>query len=160
MQQYLFKNPLPILVAVQARERVEKTLLIENPEGFACEISGTASKTLAKKIFQFFELYLSGEEGPLPPLEWRGITPFTRDVLHALTTIPCGQTRTYAEMARAVGSPRGARAIGGACGRNPFPLLLPCHRVVAAGGIGGFSAGLEFKKKLLGFEGKIFPNLM
>jgi methylated-DNA-[protein]-cysteine S-methyltransferase len=64
------------------------------------------------------------------------------------------KTRTYGEIAEAIGSPGAARAVGSACGANPLPLFIPCHRAVAAGGkLGGFSGGLGIKKKLLAWEG-------
>lgn len=89
----------------------------------------------------------------LPPLDLKG-TPFQKAVWQALRDIPPGQTRSYGEIARAIGSPRATRAVGGACGANPIPLLVPCHRVLAANGkIGGFSAGLDWKRRLLAGEG-------
>lgn len=89
----------------------------------------------------------------LPPLDEPG-TPFQRAVWQALRAIPAGQTRTYAEVARALGrGPGAARAVGQACGANPIPMLTPCHRVLAAGGgWGGFSAGLAWKKRLVAAE--------
>lgn len=67
--------------------------------------------------------------------------------------IPFGSTMSYQEVAQAAGSPRAARAVGGACNRNPFPLLVPCHRVIQANGkIGGFALDLEIKRRLLEFE--------
>lgn len=89
----------------------------------------------------------------LPPLDERG-TPFQREVWRALRGIPPGQTRTYAEVAQAVGRGAGAaRAVGQACAANPIPVLTPCHRVLAAGGgWGGFSGGLAWKKRLVTAE--------
>jgi len=67
--------------------------------------------------------------------------------------IPAGHTRSYGELAADIGKPKAVRAVGGACGANPIPLLVPCHRVLAAGGkIGGFSGGLDWKRKLLARE--------
>ena len=71
----------------------------------------------------------------------------------AEAAIPWGETRTYAEIARAIGRGRAARAVGGATGRNPLPLFVPCHRVLAAHGIGGFTGGLDQKRALLEREG-------
>lgn len=82
-------------------------------------------------------------------------TPFARKVYAALRRIPYGRTATYSEIATAVGSPLACRAVGGANARNRIPLLIPCHRVIAAGGkLGGFSApgGIETKLRLLDLE--------
>jgi len=73
--------------------------------------------------------------------------------------IPPGQTRSYGEIARAIGNPKAVRAVGGACGANPIPVLVPCHRVLAAHRkIGGFSSGLDWKRQLLAIEGAKFDD--
>jgi O-6-methylguanine DNA methyltransferase len=77
---------------------------------------------------------------------------FELRVWNALRAIPWGQTRTYGEIARAIGDPGAARAVGRANGCNPLPILVPCHRVVSSTGLGGFSAGLEWKQRLLALE--------
>jgi methylated-DNA-[protein]-cysteine S-methyltransferase len=89
-------------------------------------------------------------------LDLSGVTPFQRSVYKAARGIPWGETRTYGEIARAIGRPRSARAVGQALGRNPVPLVVPCHRVVASRGPGGFSAagGIPLKKKMLAMESK------
>ena len=78
---------------------------------------------------------------------------FTRQVLTTLMKIGHGKLLSYGELAARAGSPRAARAVGGAVGRNPIPVIIPCHRVVAANGIGGFGLGLECKRALLAIEG-------
>ena len=80
-------------------------------------------------------------------------TPFQLRVWTALRSIPFGETRTYAELADAVGSPRGFRAVGGANGANPVAIVIPCHRVVAGSGLGGYTGGLDLKRHLLALEG-------
>lgn len=90
----------------------------------------------------------------LPPLDWEGATAFQQRIWGALLRIPAGRTRTYAELAAAAGHPGAVRAAGGACGANPIPVLVPCHRVVRAGGrLGGFSGGAGWKETLLRREG-------
>lgn len=80
-------------------------------------------------------------------------TPFQKSVWESLRNIPRGETRTYGEVAEAIGHPRAARAVGAACGINPVSLLVPCHRVVASGGsLGGYGWGLERKQALLDLE--------
>lgn len=89
----------------------------------------------------------------LPPLDLRAGTRFQQLVWRTLQQIPVGQTRTYGQLARAIRRPTAFRAVGQACGANPIPLLIPCHRAVAAGGaLGGFSAGLPWKRLLLDRE--------
>ena len=81
-------------------------------------------------------------------------SPFTRDVLAVLDSIPYGSTTTYSELAARIGRPSACRAVGAANGRNPLPVIVPCHRVVgAAGGLTGYGGGLERKQLLLALEG-------
>jgi methylated-DNA-[protein]-cysteine S-methyltransferase len=88
-------------------------------------------------------------------LDRREGTRFSKDVWNAMKRIPYGRTRAYGEIAERIGRPGAARAIGQACGANPLPLVVPCHRVVAAGGgLGGFGSGLAVKRWLLDFEEK------
>ena len=90
----------------------------------------------------------------LPPLVWSGKTEFQQAVWRELLNIRCGSTRSYGEIATLIGRPKAVRAVGGACGANPIPVLVPCHRVLAANQkIGGFSGGLAWKKTLLTREG-------
>lgn len=79
---------------------------------------------------------------------------FTDRVHHALSEIPWGQTMSYSAVAAMVGSPRAVRAVGTACGRNPLPLIVPCHRVTRTdGSLGMYTGGAEFKRALLALEG-------
>ena len=89
----------------------------------------------------------------LPPLDLAG-TEFQKSVWNALRKISLGETKSYGEVARAIGRPKAVRAVGGACGANPVPVLVPCHRVLAANKkLGGFSGGLDWKRFLLAREG-------
>lgn len=91
-------------------------------------------------------------------LDLSGCSPFHRRIYEITRTIPAGETLSYSELAARAGSPRAARAVGQAMARNPFPLLVPCHRVLAAnGGAGGFSApgGVGTKFRLLRIEGAL-----
>ena len=103
---------------------------------------------------------LAGEPAAqLPPIDLSAGSAFQRRVWDVIRTIPRGQTLTYTEVAAAIGRPKAVRAVGGACGANPVPVLVPCHRVLAAhGGLGGFSGGLERKRLLLAREGIAFPE--
>ena len=91
------------------------------------------------------------------PLSPRG-TEFQHRVWEELGSIGWGRTRSYGEVARAVGSPGGARAVGMACNRNPLLIVVPCHRVVGAdGSLVGFGGGLELKRRLLELERVLLP---
>jgi methylated-DNA-[protein]-cysteine S-methyltransferase len=101
---------------------------------------------------------LAGEPRDLRavPLDERGLDPFRRAVYAATREIAPGSTRSYGDIARAIGRPDAARDVGAALSRNPFPIIVPCHRVVAASGaLTGFSApgGLETKRRMLELEG-------
>lgn len=99
--------------------------------------------------------YLAGRRRsfslPLAP----GGSDFQRQVWAALLRIPWGETLTYGELARRLGREGAARAVGTANGANPLPILIPCHRVVAANGLGGYSGGLALKRRLLTLEGSL-----
>ncbi len=97
--------------------------------------------------------YLASERTDFDvPLDLRG-TPFQCAVWDALIEIPYGESRSYADVARAVGRPNAQRAVGSANGANPVSLIVPCHRVIAAdGSLGGYGGGQELKARLLAME--------
>jgi methylated-DNA-[protein]-cysteine S-methyltransferase len=95
----------------------------------------------------------------LPPLDWSGKTEFQQSVWREMLKIFPGKTKSYGEIAQAIGKPKAVRAVGGACGANPIPVLVPCHRILAANQkIGGFSGGLDWKYDLLNREGIVFSK--
>ncbi len=103
--------------------------------------------------------YFAGRPPSLPALDLQG-TDFQRQVWRALLDIPWGEVRTYGELAASLGRPGAGRAVGAANGRNPVAILVPCHRVVAAGGqLGGYSGGLGVKRELLAHEAAHGPVL-
>lgn len=103
--------------------------------------------------------YFAGRPPRLPPLVLGG-SPFQRAVWEALQAIPWGEVRSYGEVAARVGCPGAARAVGGANHQNPIAILIPCHRVVQAGGrLGGYGGGLEVKRWLLSHEAAHAPAL-
>ena len=90
------------------------------------------------------------------PLDWSSIRPFQREVLRTADSIKYGETRTYAWIAREIGKPRAARAVGRALATNPIPIILPCHRVLGSdGGLRGYGGGLPLKRRLLELEGAL-----
>jgi methylated-DNA-[protein]-cysteine S-methyltransferase len=103
------------------------------------------------------DLYFEGKLDRFDlPLDWQLSGGFRQRVLRAIDRIPYGQTRSYMEMARKAGNERAVRAAGTACGSNPIPLVVPCHRVLRTGGaLGGYGGGLPMKQALLELEGAL-----
>jgi O-6-methylguanine DNA methyltransferase len=132
---------------------------LENGKVLRCSlpyVEATPTRPFAIKspcntvVSSFIAAALEGTKMTVPALAKLDGTQFQRQVWKAISQIPKGQTRTYGEIASAIGRPRAIRAVANACGKNPVPLFIPCHRVVAANGkIGGFSAGLAWKRLLL-----------
>ncbi|MCH1609668.1 MAG: methylated-DNA--[protein]-cysteine S-methyltransferase [Luminiphilus sp.] len=107
--------------------------------------------TLAK---QELSAYFTGDLTTFSvPLDWQG-TRFQESVWQALLAVPFGKTVTYGDVARAIGRPRSSRPVGGAVGRNPLPIIVPCHRVIGSDrSLTGFTGGLDIKIRLLELEG-------
>jgi len=150
---------------VTADESLYRTCLpMDKPEQvqnrLLSDISGEvgSDKGLLSPVQAAVQAYFEGERVMINtslPLALGGMTVFTRSVLEACARVPCGETTDYAGLAAQAGSPRAARAVGNAMARNPMPLIIPCHRVVARSGqIGGFSApgGADVKKRMLRHE--------
>jgi methylated-DNA-[protein]-cysteine S-methyltransferase len=115
------------------------------PPSWICDVLERIARLLAGKVTHFDDV----------PLALDGANAFEQQVYRASLAIPHGETRTYGALARAIGQPGAARAVGRALGRNPIPIIIPCHRIVAADGrTGGFSApgGVSTKMKLLQIE--------
>ncbi len=98
------------------------------------------------------QLLVNKEPKELPPFDLTG-TEFQKSVWAALQKIKAGSTKSYSEIGASIGQPKAARAVGSACGANPIPIFIPCHRVLAANKkLGGFSGGLDWKRRLLTLE--------
>jgi O-6-methylguanine DNA methyltransferase len=125
----------------------------EPPSSGACVVPARSSVDSWHQLTsRALHLALTGQPfHDLPPLDLRAGTEFQQLVWQALRRIP--RTWTYGQVAEAIGRPKALRAVGAACGANPIPVLIPCHRVLAAHGIGGFSGGLHWKRLLLSREG-------
>lgn len=130
------------------------------PEAVAAEPEGEIAAAVAglKRLF-------AGENSDLAHvrLDLEGVGAFEQAVYAAARAIPRGRTRTYGELAREIGQPGAARAVGRALGANPYPPIVPCHRILAAGGgKGGFSApgGTATKMRLLEIEGALAPETL
>lgn len=119
-------------------------------KAFSCTIEGEG---LDEEIFSFIEAYLIGKKGPTLPLDWSPLTSFMRKGLETIQNVPIGLVASYGEIASRMGCPRGGRAIGNVCNKNPYPFVIPCHRIIhSSGKIGGFAYDLSLKQALLDFE--------
>ena len=156
-----FKSPVGEILAT----RTEKGLnFITFPKSrwhrFLAALRKDQSITLKKDEKKFSSLrkdlksYFSGKKVSFrQPLDLSGGTPFQKRVWKAMQRIPPGQTKSYGWLARQAGGKNKARAAGAACGANPIPIIVPCHRVVRSdGSLGGYAGGLGVKRKLLSME--------
>jgi len=151
----------PLLLAQTRRGLVRVGLPNQDAEELLVDLSERVSPRVLEAPAQLDEarreldLYFEGKLDRFDlPLDWRLSGGFRQRVLRAIDRIPYGQTRSYTEMARKAGNERAVRAAGSACGSNPIPLVVPCHRVLRTGGaLGGYGGGLPMKRALLELEG-------
>lgn len=151
------------------KEQIQSAILPELPIVGTLKLTSLDGKTLssidvvkkqkASHLSPFFQdcyhkllTFLQGKEQELTiPLDLRGLSPFQLKVLKAMKSIPYGKVASYKDIAVKINS-RGYQAIGSACGKNPFLLVYPCHRVVSTKDLGGFAHGLKMKEELLKLE--------
>lgn len=151
----------PLLLASTGKGLVRVGLPNQDSDELLIDLATRVSPRVLEAPAQFEEarreldLYFAGELTEFDlPLDWRLSKDFRRRVLRGIARIPYGQTRSYTEMARSAGNERAVRAAGTACGSNPLPLVVPCHRVLRSGGaLGGYGGGLPMKEGLLRLEG-------
>jgi len=122
----------------------------------AAEAAKDSSDSFFRFVIDQLESYFAAERQIFEvPFEMRG-TPFQKSVWQQLLTIPYGETRSYGQLAKQLGNPAASRAVGGANGRNPLSLIVPCHRVIGAGGtLTGYAGGLDCKNYLLQLESNL-----
>lgn len=147
MKDYTYSKYLGLYVVVDVEDGAIRGLeMTKEKPGF---------KPHGSDIIRSLESYLETGRQDFSQYRLRldGMTEFQKKVLETISRIPTGETMTYAEVAEAAGRPNAARAVGNVMASNPIPLILPCHRVVASQGLGGFTSGLDIKRKLLKLEG-------
>ena len=150
-----------VLVAATEHGVVRLNLPAYDADDFLARLSAEISPAILESPARLdparreLDAYFEGElEEFTVPLDWRLIHGFQDKVLKATAAIPYGETLSYGEVAAEAGNPRAFRAAGTALGRNPLPLLVPCHRVLQSGGkVGNYGGGPEMKKALLKLEG-------
>ncbi len=155
-KHHIAKGP-GLQVRLVAREGlITEVEMILGESGIAWVLEADRSSPQVEKAIEgWLKQYAQGQEPTVElPLNLNRLPPFTSEVLHDLRKVPFGTVLSYQELAKKLFHPKAARAVGNACGRNPLPLFVPCHRVIASDRtLGGFSMGLSIKKALLAFEG-------
>lgn len=154
MKYGFFESPLGI-IKISYEDKIRKIELVEKRDENSEEnelfevFKNQLLEYLEGKRTSFDRLYL---------LEAKG-TEFQKSVWRALLEIPYGENRSYKDIAKTIGRPRATQAVGTAIGKNPFLIIVPCHRVIKAdGSLGGFAYGSQIKRKLLEIEGIDFPS--
>lgn len=144
------------VVRIEFENGREKQRLAREMESRGIRLLEDGDRTA--EVRRQLEEYFAGRRQTFDlPLAAEG-TPFEKTVWEELRRIPFGETRSYAEIARAIGRPGAARAVGRANGANPIPVVVPCHRVIGAdGSLTGFGGGLDAKAQLLELEGLALP---
>lgn len=151
----------PLLLARTRRGMVRVGLPNQDPDELLSELAARVSPRVLEAPARLGEarrqldLYFEGRLDRFAlPIDWRLSDGFRLRALRTIARIPYGETRSYTEVAAGAGNERAVRAAGTACGRNPVPLLVPCHRVLRSGGaLGGYAGGLPMKRALLDLEG-------
>lgn len=147
------KQACPLLISLHFHDRQLEKITLSPSKEFTLQSEGMA---LDEEMIDWFASYLEKREAPFPFPLFQKSDSFVDRVWSYLLSIPMGETRTYGEVASELGHPKAARAVGMACGKNPFPLIVPCHRVIRSSGqLGGFAFGNEIKQTLLTFEGSL-----
>lgn len=161
MYYMLLQTPLGCVGLLRSEAGMRRVILpgpsAESIEAQLLEGAGDAARDEAAfgDLPRRLERYLALEKTAFPDrLDLDGATAFQRAVWQAARAIPYGETRSYGWVAGRLGKPEAARAVGQALGRNPLPLLVPCHRVTAANGLGGFGGGTALKRFLLEIEAR------
>lgn len=154
MKNLYFDQGPPLEVTYHTSKDLILSTHLKLSDHFSAKILGTYSPSLLEQIEAWLNHYSRMKKIPLPlPLDLSRQTPFRRQVLQALSKVEFGFYLSYRKLAEKVNAPKASRAVGTCCKMNPFPLLIPCHRVIRSdGSLGEFNGGVEIKKRLLQFE--------
>ncbi len=143
----------PGRLAVEVRKgRIRRIGLREEVHNFADLTSDPVARQAMRQLVEYFR----GDRKTFElPLDWEKMRVFQRKILGQLCEIPYGETRSYRWLAERAGCPKASRAVGRALATNPFPFIIPCHRVIRSdGGLGGYYFGLSCKQQLLELESR------
>ena len=154
LMQTLLDSKIGRLYLLASKKGLQGVFWTKQKDGVTKSLRGSASelKILSKAVRQLKEYFAGRRKRFSLPLDLSG-TPFQKRVWKELTKIPHGKTRSYQAIALRINNPKAVRAVGSANGKNPFCVIVPCHRVKAAdGSLGGYSGGSKIKKRLLRLE--------
>ena len=146
----IIKTPIGYL-KIQASELGLRSIdFFKNKPEQDHELQNEHTKQAAKELLEYFD----GKRKEFSvELDWEGYSDFYKSVWSCLVNIPCGQTRSYGEIAKYLDNPGASRAVGLANGKNPIPIIVPCHRVIGSNGaLTGYASGLHIKQQLLALE--------
>jgi methylated-DNA-[protein]-cysteine S-methyltransferase len=149
-------TPIGTLLLAGGEERLAAVYFQSGPHPTTVRAEWIASERPLQRVVRQLQEYFAGSRRQFDvPLEPTG-TPFQRSVWHELTLIPYGASTSYGEIARRIGHPLASRAVGRANGANPWPVIVPCHRVIGANrSLTGFGGGLAIKRRLLLLEAEV-----
>ena len=150
------KSVLSCGFTINGKKSITKSVLSSLPTGLS--IQETPSNKYALTILESSSLIYEGKDPKaIPEFTWERLPKFYRKALKLTAMIPKGKVATYANIAKGIGEPKSARAVGNAEASNPFAPFVPCHRVISSSlGLGGYGGGLDLKRELLNKEGIIF----
>jgi len=147
--QQLIKTTIGYL-QINASEIGIRSILFHKEKPIVKERQSVITKLAAKELYEYFK---GNRKKFSVELDWKGHSKFYQSVWKYLLTIPCGQTKSYGEIAKHLKNPGASRAVGLVNGKNPIPIIVPCHRVIGSNGaLTGYASGLDIKKKLLAHE--------
>jgi len=150
--QVICLDDFPVHLTFSPERHATAKQWLEKHLGAACITDSTDRHYFADLLVEFFAGRRQNFPSPArSPFVERG-TEFQRHIWDCIAEIPYGETKTYGELAQAIGKPGAARAVGQACNANPLALIVPCHRVTGSSGLGGFAGGCAVKKYLLEME--------
>ncbi|MFI8826222.1 methylated-DNA--[protein]-cysteine S-methyltransferase [Streptomyces sp. NPDC053431] len=161
VQHTVVDSPYDLLTLVAVDGVLSRMYMTDQRHRPPEETFGTRDPRPFTEAVRQLDAYFAGELTAFDlPLHLEG-TPFQLRVWEQLRLIPYGETRTYGELAEALGNPGASRAVGLANGKNPVTIIVPCHRVIGAGGgLTGYGGGLDRKKRLLAFESGAAPDAL
>ena len=145
MSRYSYNSPIGNLLIISDQKGIESLSI--------SDVKAEERDSFIDETVKWLDLYFKGIEPDFKPMLYINVSEFKRRVYEIMMDIPFGKVKSYKEIAKEISPKMSAQAVGQACKKNPVILIIPCHRVIASDGIGGFAYGSCMKNKLLNHEG-------